>query len=260
MLNHKGKHFSVRGPLNSAPTPQGRPILVQAGAAEQGQDIAGAHADAVYSDGIRSWRGPMVHASLKSRAIRFGRSPDAIKVLPGFTPYVGRTEAEARARYDEMRRLIHPKVGLAVLFNSLGDLSAWPIDGPVPDPSEDVRIRSIGAGLVDMARRDNLSIRDLYEFMAAGNGGRVLVHRNKSPTTCRNGSRKARPMDLTSVRRICPVGYRTSPISSSRSCAAAACFAPNTRGQRWGKTSACRLTSTRIRSIMLTERFRRTRP
>jgi FMN-dependent oxidoreductase (nitrilotriacetate monooxygenase family) len=175
VLDHKGKHFSVRGPLSSAPTPQGRPILVQAGAADQGQEIAGAYADVVYSMAFDLGAAQAYYASIKNRAIKYGRSADAVKVLPGFTPYVGRTEAEARTRYDEMRRLIHPKVGLAVLFNSLGDLSAYPIDGPVPDPSDDIRIRSIGAGLVDMARRDNMSIRDLYEFMAAGNGGRVLV-------------------------------------------------------------------------------------
>jgi alkanesulfonate monooxygenase SsuD/methylene tetrahydromethanopterin reductase-like flavin-dependent oxidoreductase (luciferase family) len=95
--------------------------------------------------------------------------------MPGFTPYVGRTAAEAQAKYDEMRRLIHPKVGLAILFNSLGDLSDYPVDGPVPDPAPDVRIRSMGHGLVAMARRENLTIRDLYERMAAGNAGRVLV-------------------------------------------------------------------------------------
>jgi FMN-dependent oxidoreductase (nitrilotriacetate monooxygenase family) len=175
VLNHKGKHFSVRGPLSSAPTPQGRPILVQAGAAEQGQEIAGAYADVVYAMAFDLPAAQAYYASIKNRAVKFGRSAEAVKVLPGFTPYVGRTEAEARAKYDEMRRLIHPKVGLAILFNSLGDLSAYPIDGPVPDPGGDVPIRSMGAGLVAMARRENMSIRDLYEFMAAGNAGRVLV-------------------------------------------------------------------------------------
>jgi len=107
--------------------------------------------------------------------VSFGRSREAVKVLPGFTPYVGRTEAEARAKYDEMRQLIHPKVGLAILYNSLGDLSAYPIDGPVPEPGSDIRIRSIGNSLFELARRDNLSIRALYEMMMAGNTGRVLV-------------------------------------------------------------------------------------
>jgi FMN-dependent oxidoreductase (nitrilotriacetate monooxygenase family) len=175
VLNHKGKHFKVRGPLNSAPTPQGRPVLVQAGAAEQGQDIAGAWADAVYTLSFDMESARKYYASIKSRAVAFGRSPDAVKVLPGFTPYVGRTEAEARAKYDEMKALIHPKVGLAVLFNSMGDLSDYPVDGPVPDPGDSTRIRSISRGLVAMARRDNLTIRGLYEYMMAGNGGPVLV-------------------------------------------------------------------------------------
>jgi FMN-dependent oxidoreductase (nitrilotriacetate monooxygenase family) len=175
VLNHKGKHFSVRGPLNSARTPQGRPILVQAGAAEQGQEIAGAYADVVYSTAYDLESAQTYYRSIKARAVRHGRSPDAVKVMPGFTPYVGRTAAEAQAKYDEMRRLIHPKVGLAILFNSLGDLSDYPVDGPVPDPAPDVRIRSMGHGLVAMARRENLTIRDLYERMAAGNAGRVLV-------------------------------------------------------------------------------------
>jgi FMN-dependent oxidoreductase (nitrilotriacetate monooxygenase family) len=175
VLNHKGKHFSVRGPLSSAPTPQGRPVLVQAGAAEQGQEIAGAYADVVYSMAFDLPAAQEYYASVKGRAVKYGRSPDAVKVLPGFTPYVGRTEAEARAKYDEMRGLIHPRVGLAILYNYLGDLNDHSIDDPVPEPSDDVPIRSIGASLARKARRDNMNIRDLYEFMAAGNGGRVLV-------------------------------------------------------------------------------------
>ena len=175
VLNHKGKHFSVRGPLSSAPTPQGRPVLVQAGAAEQGQEIAGAYADVVYSMAFDLPAAQEYYASVKSRAVKYGRSPDAVKVLPGFTPYVGRTEAEARAKYDEMRGLIHPRVGLAILYNYLGDLSDHSIDDPVPEPADDVPIRSIGASLARKAARDNMNIRDLYEFMAAGNGGRVLV-------------------------------------------------------------------------------------
>jgi alkanesulfonate monooxygenase SsuD/methylene tetrahydromethanopterin reductase-like flavin-dependent oxidoreductase (luciferase family) len=161
--------------LSSPPTPQGRPVLVQAGAAEQGQEIAGAYADVVYAMAFDLRAARDYYASVKSRAAKHGRAPDALKVLPGFTPYVGRTEAAARAKYDELRGLIHPRVGLAILYNYLGDLSAYPLDGPVPDPGDDVPIRSMGAGLARMARNDNMSIRDLYEFMAAGNGGRTLV-------------------------------------------------------------------------------------
>jgi FMN-dependent oxidoreductase (nitrilotriacetate monooxygenase family) len=176
VLNHKGRHFSVRGPLSSARTPQGRPLIVQAGAAEQGQAIAGAHADAVYAMPFDLPAAQKYYEAVRGSAARHGRSPDAVKILPGFTPYVGRTESEARAKYDQMRTLIHPKVGLAILYNYCGDLSAYDVDGPVPEfRGDDNPIRSIGGGLLDLARREKLSIRGLYEMMAAGNGGRVLV-------------------------------------------------------------------------------------
>ena len=175
VLDHVGKHFRVRGPLSSARTPQGRPVLVQAGAADQGQAIAGAHADVVYAMHFDLPAAQAYYASVKRRAASYGRDAGAIKILPGFTPFVGRTEAEARAKYDQMRALIHPKVGLSILTNYLGDLSAYPLDGPVPASSGDLRIRSLGGGLLEMAHRDGLSIRALYEMMAAGNGGRVLI-------------------------------------------------------------------------------------
>jgi FMN-dependent oxidoreductase (nitrilotriacetate monooxygenase family) len=175
VLNHKGRHFAVRGPLSSARTPQGRPLLVQAGAAVQGQEIAGAYADAVYAMSYDLPAAQKYYSVVRANAAAHGRNPDHVKILPGFTPYVGRTEAEARAKYDEMARLIDPKVGLASLFNSLGDLSAYPLDGPVPEASGDLRIRSMGNSLLQMARAQNMSIRQLYEMMASGNAGRVLI-------------------------------------------------------------------------------------
>jgi FMN-dependent oxidoreductase (nitrilotriacetate monooxygenase family) len=175
VLDHKGKYFQVRGPLSSARTPQGRPLIVQAGAAEHGQEIAGAYADAVYAMPFDLASAQRYYAAIRANAARHGRSPDAVKILPGLVPYIGRTESEARAKYDAMRRLIHPKIGLGILHAYCGDLSAYPIDGPVPEPRGDEPLKSIGGGLLDMARRDGLSIRELYEMMAAGNSCRVMV-------------------------------------------------------------------------------------
>jgi FMN-dependent oxidoreductase (nitrilotriacetate monooxygenase family) len=175
VLNHEGKHFKVRGPLNSATTPQGRPILVQAGAAEQGQEIAAAYADVVYAMPFDLASAQDYYAGLKGRLARHGRAPASMCILPGFTPYVGRTEAEARAKYDEMRGLIHPKAGLALLYTYCGDLSGYDLDGPVPDPRDDAKVRSLGTGIVRMAQREGLTIRGLYERVAAGNAGRVLI-------------------------------------------------------------------------------------
>ena len=175
VLNHAGKHFKVRGPLNSATTPQGRPILVQAGAAEQGQEIAAAFADVVYAMPYDLTSAQEYYAGLKARLARHGRAPAEMCILPGFTPYVGRTEAEARAKYDEMRALIHPKAGLALLYTYCGDLSGYDLDAPVPEPRDDARVRSLGTGIVRMAQREGLTIRGLYERVAAGNAGRVLI-------------------------------------------------------------------------------------
>lgn len=175
VLNHVGTHFKVRGPLSSAMTPQGRPVLVQAGAAEQGQAIAAEFADVVYAMPFDLASAREYYATLKGRLAAFGRRPEELLILPGFTPYVGRTEEEAWAKYDAMRKLIHPKAGLMLLYTYCGDLSGYDLDGPVPDPRDDARVRSIGQGVVRTAQRDGLTIRQLYERVAAGNAGRVLV-------------------------------------------------------------------------------------
>lgn len=170
--HHKGKHFSVRGPLNSARTPQGRPIIVQAGAAEAGREIAAKSADVVYSASFDISSAQKYYADLKSRLAKYGRTPDQLLIMPGLTPYVGRTRQEAQDKFDQLQELIDPLSGLSVLYSTLGDLSGYDIDGPVPDVSTG-GVSSIGNGLIEMARRDNLTIRQLYKIRSAG--GRQLV-------------------------------------------------------------------------------------
>jgi FMN-dependent oxidoreductase (nitrilotriacetate monooxygenase family) len=99
-LEHKGKHFKVRGPLNVARTPQGRPVLVQAGASEQGLEIAAASADVVYSIPHDIRTAQAYYADLKGRLAAHGRSPDHLLIMPGVTPFVGRTRQEARDRFE----------------------------------------------------------------------------------------------------------------------------------------------------------------
>jgi FMN-dependent oxidoreductase (nitrilotriacetate monooxygenase family) len=174
VLNHKGKHFSVRGPLNSARTPQGRPIIVQAGASEQGRDIAARTADIIYTNAFELEAAQAYYADMKKRAVEYGRSPDEILVMPGVTFYVGRTREEAQAKLDELQALIHPLSGLAMLYSYMGDLSGHDLDGPVPEPT-DAKLASISQNLLSLARRDNLSIRQLYNVIAAGGAGRYIV-------------------------------------------------------------------------------------
>ena len=173
VLNHRGKHFTVRGPLSAPPTPQGRPILVQAGAAEQGQEIAAANADVVYAAQVDLAGAKAYYAGLKARMAKYGRAPELLKVMPAVTTIVGRTRAEAQAKFDQLQELIDPMVGLASLFSSFGDLSGYPLDGPVPEPVN-AKVRSIAYNLWNLAHRENLTIRQFYQKKSAGSGGLLL--------------------------------------------------------------------------------------
>jgi FMN-dependent oxidoreductase (nitrilotriacetate monooxygenase family) len=172
--HHKGKHFRVRGPLNSARTPQGRPIIVQAGANEAGREIAAQHADVVYGNAFNVDAARQYYDDVKGRMAKYGRTPDQLRIMPGLTPYVAKTRREAQDKFDQLQELIDPLSGLAILYSTFGDLSGYDLDGPVPDTGT-YKVQSIARNLLEMAERDKLSIRDLYKRMAAGNSGYLLV-------------------------------------------------------------------------------------
>lgn len=174
VLNHQGEFFQVRGPLNSCRTPQGRPLIVQAGASDQGRDIAARHADVVYTVSQTVEEARAFYEDLKNRAAALGRRDGGPLIMPGITLYTGATRAEAQARFDELQALIDPMAGLALLYTYCGDLSGHDIDGPLP-AEIDAEVITIGKGLVAQARAENLTIRQLYERVAAGNTGRFLI-------------------------------------------------------------------------------------
>jgi alkanesulfonate monooxygenase len=167
VLNHQGKYFAVRGPLNVAPAPQRHPVIVQAGAAEDGRELAAATADVVYClpdtlDAARAY-----YIDVKGRMAKYGRAPDDLKILPGLRPTVGRTTAEARAKFNALQALLHPLVGLSTLYSTFGDLSGYPLDGPVPlDTCGPQELRSISERLMARVRRDQPTIRQLSQQVA----------------------------------------------------------------------------------------------
>ena len=172
-LHHRGQHFQVRGPLSVKPTPQGRPILVQAGANPLGQEIAAADADVVYAsiNGLEQAQG--YYAEVKGRMARHGRHPDDLKVMPALIPIVGRTAAEAQAKLDGLQALIDPLAGLARIYGLMGDLSGHDLDGPVPEPVG-AKVRSIAYGWWERSRREGLTIRQMYGEYAIGEGFRAI--------------------------------------------------------------------------------------
>ncbi len=174
-LNHRGKHFQVRGPLNVAGNPQGRPVLVQAGASDQGREIAAATADVLYAiqSDIPTMRA--YYTDVKQRMAKYGRDWDDLKILPGLRPIVGDTQAEAQGKFDLLQDLLDPLVGLARLHGAFGDLSGYPLDGPVPldvlGPNE---MRSGTDRLRERIKRENMTIRELHKSVAGGGGFHLI--------------------------------------------------------------------------------------
>jgi FMN-dependent oxidoreductase (nitrilotriacetate monooxygenase family) len=176
VLGHQGEHFSVRGPLNIPRSPQGHPVVVQAGSSEAGRALAARTAEVIFTAQQTLADAQAFYADVKGRLQAYGRSPDDLKIMPGAFPVVGRTEGEAQDKFEELQSLIHPVVGLSLLSRMIGiDLSGFPIDGPLPDLPETNGGKSRQALLVELARRENLTIRDLYLRIAGARGHWTLV-------------------------------------------------------------------------------------
>jgi N-acetyl-S-(2-succino)cysteine monooxygenase len=175
-LNHVGEHFAVRGPLHLPRSPQGRPIIAQAGSSEPGMELAARTADVVFTAQTTIDDAVAFYANVKGRMAKYGREPDQLKIMPGLVFMVAETQAEAEDLYEQMAAMVPPDVvmnGLNRLAGGL-DLRQFPLDGPLPDlpPSNSARARQ--DMLVNLARRNNLTIRQLGKFFSMGNGHNVV--------------------------------------------------------------------------------------
>ncbi|CCM76806.1 LLM class flavin-dependent oxidoreductase [Rhizobium mesoamericanum] len=171
-LDHSGKHFKVRGPLNIPRSPQGRPVVVQAGASEPGKELAARTAEAIFAAQITLEEATGFYADVKGRLAKYGRSHDDLKILPGIFPVIGRTRSEAEEKFESLQELIQPEVGLNLISQLSGvDLRDYPLDGPVPEnPPATNAGKSRQALVLDLARRENLTIRQLYLRIAGARG------------------------------------------------------------------------------------------
>ncbi|RVT98654.1 LLM class flavin-dependent oxidoreductase [Rhodovarius crocodyli] len=167
LLNHVGEHFQVRGPLNVPRSPQGRPVLVQAGASGPGRDLAAGVGEVIFSTIADYETARDFYRDIKRRAAEKGRDPDRVLVMPAVNIYVAPTREEARAKYDEVRELIEPVVGRAFLEMMLAtSLGNAPDDGPLPELATDNTTTSGVFKVQAEARREGLTIRELYLRMA----------------------------------------------------------------------------------------------
>ena len=172
VLNHTGKHFAVRGPLNVARPPQGYPVLIQAGASDAGQEFAAQTAEVIFTAQQTLAEAQAFYHGIKGKLAKYGRAPEHLKIMPGIFAVVGQTESEAKEKYDRLQELIHPKVGLSLLSGLVGnvDLSSYPLDGPLPALPETNGNKSRLKLVTELANRENLTIRQLYEAVAGARG------------------------------------------------------------------------------------------
>jgi FMN-dependent oxidoreductase (nitrilotriacetate monooxygenase family) len=173
--DHVGKYFSVAGALNSPRSPQAYPLLVQAGSSDDGKDFAARYAEAVFTAQQTLDDAQVFYGDLKSRTHREGRDPNGIKILPGIVPVLGSTESEARDREAELEEHIVHEHGqlmlsrlLRVPIDQLGLDSQLPDDLPPESEIEDFKSRY--SLIVELGRREHLTVRQLIGRLGGGRG------------------------------------------------------------------------------------------
>jgi len=176
-INHRGDFYQVAGPLNMPRCPQGRPVLVQAGSSDTGRRFAARHGDAVFTAHMAMAKAQEFYADLKTLAAAEGRRPEAVLVLPGLSPMIAATEAEAQRLAREVDDLADPEVGRKRLSGRFGghDFSDLPLDRPLspadfPNPDTVEAARSRTEVILDLVRRDKPTLRQLLGYLAGARG------------------------------------------------------------------------------------------
>ncbi|WBO21361.1 NtaA/DmoA family FMN-dependent monooxygenase [Sphingomonas abietis] len=179
-LDHVGEFFQVQGPLNMERSPQGRPIMFQAGASEDGRDLAAKHADAIFSAFAESddlELGKAYYRDIKSRAIAHGRSPDDILIFPSIGPIVADTQEEADALYEREAAYVdaHHAVKYLSRYFSFFDFGQFPLDEPLPELGDigANSFKSTAEYYLRIAREEKLTLRQLAYRASNPKGGFV---------------------------------------------------------------------------------------
>ena len=180
VLDHRGKYFSVRGPLNIARPVQGWPVIVQAGASEAGRELAARTAEVVFAAESNIESARRFYADVKGRVERVGRNPEHLKILPGAFVVVGETLEEAREKRARLDGLVHYESSIASLSIALGtDASGFHADGPLPEIPPSNASHSSRERVIALAKREGLTVRQLAQRLG-GYGGLAFVGTPKS--------------------------------------------------------------------------------
>jgi FMN-dependent oxidoreductase (nitrilotriacetate monooxygenase family) len=178
-IDHVGGHFQVRGPLNLPRSPQGHPLIVQAGSSEDGKGLAARYAEAVFTAQQTLEDAQAFYRDLKSRAATLGRDPSTLLILPGIVPVIGGTVEEALRLERELDQLIRPEYARLQLARTLRvEPEDLPFDqqlpADLPDEDEIEGAKSRYTLIVTLARREKLTVRELIGRLGGGRGHRTF--------------------------------------------------------------------------------------
>ncbi len=183
-LDHDGQFFKVKGPLHIGRTPQGRPLVLQAGGSEDGLELAARTADVMFSAVQDFDEARIAYRALKDRLAKFGRGRDDVALLPGVMPIIGRTDQDAYRLLEELQGRVDNGVAMAILSERLGrDMTGYDLDGVIPDLPLSDSSHGFARVLLSKGRRDGMTLRQLYHLTAMARGHWVLCG---SPETIAN--------------------------------------------------------------------------
>jgi FMN-dependent oxidoreductase (nitrilotriacetate monooxygenase family) len=165
-VHHAGKFFKVDGALNVARSPQGKPVIIQAGASDTGLELAARTAEIVFASASNPQDAKRGYDALKGRMAKYGRAPDEMKILAGLPVVIGGSQQEAEDKYQALQEMIHPDVGRFRLGTDLeADLSDLPLDEPIPPdrlPKSANQHKAFFDGIMKIIREENPTLRQLY--------------------------------------------------------------------------------------------------
>ena len=174
-LDHHGTYFDVQGPLNVARSPQGQPVLVQAGASNDGRQLAAETAEVAFTAADSIEHAREYYSDVKGRMARVGRAPDDLKILPGLLVVVAPTRKEANTKFQTLQDLVHPELGLALMSRRFGyDLTKYSLDEPLP-PLPVYEHDSRSDLIRSWSENGTPTLRELYQRFASSRGHSTIV-------------------------------------------------------------------------------------
>jgi len=169
-IDFEGKYFNVKGLLNVPRSPQGHPVLVQAGSSEDGQELAAYSGEVIFTAQQNLADAQKFYRSLKSKLAKNGRNQEDLSILPGISPIIGNTIEEAKQKYEELQELIPDASGKQIFSWLEIDFEKYPLDGPFPDLPLIEGVQSRQQLVADLAKRENLTIRQVFQRVASARG------------------------------------------------------------------------------------------